>query len=227
MASKAYKRKERVKEQKATNKPVSKNNDKIIKYGVWTVLIIIAVYLSVTVALKPPFLPGIDNDPSTGPNDAKVTFIQFGCYTCPYTKEFNNNILPDLMKEYERKVNFVFRSVPIYSKPGAELAHMASECANDQEKFFEYSALLFKGPSSFDKALLRGYAESLNLDIVAFNDCLDSNKYKEEVKQDYADAKKAGVSTTPTMFINGVKVEGIRDKALLERLLNDMLAENS
>jgi len=223
MASKAFKRKERVKRQKAQRKP--KSDKKYAKYAIYTVFVVLAVYLSVTVALKPPFLPGVDDDPSTGPSDAAVTVIQFGCYTCPYTKEFNNNVLPQLMEEYAGRINFVFRSAPIYSNAGAKLAHMAADCANEQGKFFEYSKLLFKGPSTFDKAILRGFAESLDLDMVMFNDCLDSKKYEDEVDKDYQDAKKAGVSKTPTLFVNGIRIDGARDKALLERLFDDMLEE--
>lgn len=224
MASKAFKRKQRVKEYKEELNQQKPKTDfgKIILISF---IVLAVIFLIVLFATKKPFIPGIEDSPMTGPNNAKVNFIEFGCYTCPYTKQFNTQTLPQLMKEYEGKVNFVFRSVPIYRNAGAELAHEAALCANEQGKFWEYSRQLFLGPSQYDETILRSYAGMLSLEQEKFNECLSSRRYKDKVRADYSDAKKAGVSTTPTVFINGYKVVGAHDAQIYRKIIDDMLKQ--
>lgn len=222
MASKAFKRKQRVKEFKSGNAP---QNQKLnVRRIILISLVVLAVvFLVVLFATKKPFTPGIESSPMTGPVDAKVTFIEFGCYTCPYTKQFNTQTLPQLMREYNGKVNFVFRSVPIYRNAGANLAHEAALCANEQGKFWEYSNQLFLGPSQYDENLLRSYTEMLGMEQDTFNNCVSSRRYKDKVRADYSDAKKAGVATTPTVFINGFKVVGAHDVQIYRNIIDNML----
>lgn len=224
MASKAFKRKQRVKEYKEHHKAPAGKKPSWIVPAVIILAVVVIGYFIFSGLLGPRYVPTADDDPSTGPADAKVTVIEFGCFSCPYTKKFNTEVLPQLMERYDGQVNFVFRSVPIYSKRGIALAHAASECADDQGKFWEYADLLFRGPSEFDKSLLNSFAESSGLDMDQFNECLDSGKYIAETKKDYADGKRAGVSTTPTLFINGFKVVGVHDINIYTNIIDDMLS---
>jgi protein-disulfide isomerase len=103
----------------------------------------------------------------------------------------------------------VVRDLPLNSiHPHAQKAAEATECADDQGKFWEYHDVVFANQSAIDVDSLKGYAEQLGLDTGTFNDCLDEGKQSSEVEKDSEDARAAGVSGTPAFFINGRLVSG-------------------
>ena len=164
----------------------------------------------------------IDNDASIGPTGA-VTVIEFGDYRCPYTKAFNEGKFSQILKEYEGRIQWIYRDMPIPSHANANIAAQASECARDQGKFWEYHNLLFQR-SAADKQNLVEYARELQLDSRAFEECLDSGKYRDEVNKDYNDGLASGVRITPTFFINDrVKLEGDVSVEVFREVLNQEL----
>ena len=100
--------------------------------------------------------------------------------------------------------DFPLTSIHEYAQKVAE----ATECADDQGKFWEYHDLVFANQSAIDVDSLKGYAAELDLDTATFNDCLDEGKQSSEVEKDSEDAQAAGVSGTPAFFINGEFVSG-------------------
>ncbi len=89
----------------------------------------------------------------------------------------------------------------------------AAECASDQNRFWDYHDLLFarqgqENSGAFAKDKLKGFAAELKLDTNAFNTCIDSGKYTQQVQQDNRAAAALGVDTTPTFLINGQSVIG-------------------
>jgi protein-disulfide isomerase len=92
--------------------------------------------------------------------------------------------------------------------PNAQKAAEASECADDQGKFWEYQDLLFANQGALDVASLKSYAAQLSLDTATFNDCLDTGKQTAEWQKDQQDGTSYGVSGTPAFFINGRMVTG-------------------
>jgi protein-disulfide isomerase len=125
--------------------------------------------------------------------------------------------LPSIEQTYEGQVKFVLRDFPVHGDPAVKMAE-ASDCANDQGKFWEYHDKLWE---TYDTNLaqaqtgtdalvtaLKGYASDLGLDTTAFNDCLDTDKYASEVSKDAQDAQSYGVGGTPSFFINGQQVTG-------------------
>lgn len=230
MASKSYRKKQRVRELKQERQKYASGVQKKQKYGrivIYALAILVIaglIYLMVASAMRPAYIPGSGNSPSTGPQDAPVTFVEFGCFTCPFTKSFNLEVLPVLMEEYEGRVNFVFRNVPIYSNPGAELAAIASRCADDQGRFWEYADTLFAA-TDYTEASLRNYAQTHGLNMDEFDACLDSRMHRDAVREDAAEGRRARIGITPTVFVNGVRIDGAHDISLYRRLLNDMLSD--
>jgi protein-disulfide isomerase len=113
------------------------------------------------------------------------------------------------MQTYGDEIRFVYRDFPLTSlHQYAEKAAEASECADDQGKFWEYHDLLFANQSALDVDSLKSYAAQLGLDTAKFNDCLDSGKQTSEVQKDAADAQAAGATGTPAFFVNGLLVSG-------------------
>ncbi len=148
------------------------------------------------------------HDPIIGPDTAKVTIIEAGCFVCSYTKQAEP-IVKQLISHYGDQIRFVYKDFPISSMhKGAQEAAEASHCAHEQDMYWEYHDLLFEnqGKTEFDD--LVGFAQTLNLDIEQFYECVASHKYKSQVDSDFADAFAIGVYGTPTFFINDHVVVG-------------------
>jgi len=92
--------------------------------------------------------------------------------------------------------------------PNAQKAAEATECADDQSKFWEYHDLLFANQSALDVASLKSYAAQLSLDTATFDQCLDAGEKTAEVQKDQQDGTSYGVGGTPAFFINGRLVSG-------------------
>lgn len=90
----------------------------------------------------------------------------------------------------------------------SELAAQAAECANDQERFWDFHDTLYanqggENEGAFSPENLKRFAEALGLDRAAFDSCLDSGKYASKVREDTEAARQLGVSSVPTVFVNG------------------------
>ena len=194
---------------------------RIINYSVIVIILVVLGYFVYSSTRTE--LPTIDNDPSIGPSDAKVTVIEFGDVSCPFTKAFQEETFYQIMKDYNTSVLFVYRDMPTGRHANDMIGAQAVECANDQGKYWEYQKILFQRQGRNDALSLKSYAKELNLNTDAFNACLDSGKYKDEVRQDLRDGKKAGVRMTPTLFINGYKFEGVQSYAFIKQILDSEL----
>ncbi len=153
-----------------------------------------------------------DSDPILGRSDAPVTIVVFGDYQCGYTKQFFDEIYPQLKSKYidEGKVKLVYKQFPL--KEGTRDASEASLCANDQGKFWSYIDIILdrkkewnqEGNTAFVK-----YAGELELNENAFSNCLDQHLHRSDIEKDYAYGQELEVSGTPTFFINGLRIRGI------------------
>ncbi len=165
----------------------------------------------------------IDDDPSKGNKNAKVVMIEFSDYACPHCAKFELQILPTIMKEYGNEVLFVFRDFPLHGN--SLKAAEAADCAGEQGKFWEYHELLFERQNEWysNLSMLETYASELGLDMTKFKECLNSEKYKEEVLKDREDGIKAGVTGTPTIFINGIVIEGAQPYEAFKQVIDEEL----
>ncbi len=149
------------------------------------------------------------DDPFSGPMEAKVVIVEFNDYQCPFCKQVSP-IIKQIREEYPDNVKIIYRDFPVISShPQALSAGMATECASEQNKFFEYHDALFDTQSNLSDSNLKLVAQNLNLDTVKFNSCFDNQRFKNEVLDDLQDGMKAGITGTPTFFINGNKVSGV------------------
>jgi protein-disulfide isomerase len=103
----------------------------------------------------------------------------------------------------------------------------ASECAADQDAFWEYHDKLFasqngENQGAFNKDKLKQFAADLELNATQFNECLDSGKYASQVQQDTATAQSIGVQSTPTFLVNGLPVVGAQPYSVFEQVINDL-----
>ncbi len=107
-------------------------------------------------------------------------------------------------------IKFQFRHQLNYGA-ASELPSQGAECAGDQKKFFSMREVLFanaKQLASADPNVVKTLAQGLKLDTVAFNNCLDSQKYLAKVKAQDQARRDAGWRRRPTFDINGQRLEG-------------------
>jgi len=141
-----------------------------------------------------------------GPADAKVTVVEFSDFQCPYCSRAATAV--DQIKEkYGSKVRFVFRQFPLPMHQNARGAAEAALAANAQGKFWEFHDKMFQNQSKLDRADLEGFAKDVGLDVAAFKKALDSKTYAADVDADMKLGESVAVNGTPTMFINGARVQ--------------------
>lgn len=148
----------------------------------------------------------VDDDPATGPLDAPVTVVMFSDFQCSACSA-THPILKRTIAEFPGKVRFVVRDYPLTElHDHAFRAALAANAARAQGKFFEYIDILYANQNALDDASLKKYAARLGLNLKQFELDLNGEKLAAEVRKDMADGLSYGVSWTPTIYINGVKL---------------------
>jgi len=147
-----------------------------------------------------------------GKIDAPVKIIVYSDYECPFCEKYYNETLKKIKENYADKVVIAYRHYFISSHRDALPASLASECAAEQGKFWEMSDLLYADAVSnqMDVDQFKKNSADLKLDTKKFNDCLDTEKYKEKIAADIAEAKESGVIGTPSSYVNGIYIAGAR-----------------
>ncbi len=157
---------------------------------------------------------------------APVMIVEFSDYQCPYCHQVEPTVAQVLAK-YGDKVSLSYRDFPLTAiHSQAQIAAVASRCALEQGKFWEYHDQLFTS-SKLEKDDLIGYARDLKLDDKQFGSCLTGEKYKADIDKDVQEGRKAGVTGTPGFFINGIALSGSQPKDAFTRVIDDELARAS
>ncbi len=153
-----------------------------------------------------PYEFDIENSPTFGSRDAKVTIVEFSDYMCPSCRMLHP-IASKIRQEYRDKVRWVFKDFPLSQHKGADRLAETARCAMDQNKFWEFQDSLFGAEQALDPNVLPSIAQTLGLDIPQFIECVESRKYMLEVIADRQDALSGNVNSTPSLFINGRKLK--------------------
>jgi len=154
-------------------------------------------------------------NPVKGNPNAKITIIEFSDFLCPACLRAIP-IIDEVLEKYD--ANLYYRNFPLAMHENSFEVAIAAECANEQGNFWEYHDVLFNNQKKSDNESLKSHAINLGLNEKQFNECFESQKYKDEIEKDIADAKALGVSATPTFFINGKKVVGA-NQILIEEII--------
>ena len=148
-----------------------------------------------------------DHSPVLGDPNAPITIIQFIDFECPFCQA-SYPITKTIFNQFDPAVKVVFKHLPVEAlHPDAMLAHLASTCAHEQGKFWEYYDRLFIS-RALDKESLRAHAERVGLEIDKYDSCLRDERYMADILVDLQDAANADVRGTPTYAINNTKAEG-------------------
>jgi protein-disulfide isomerase len=169
-----------------------------------------------------------------GDPNAPVTLIEFADFQCPYCERYYTQTQPQIDESYisAGKVRFGYWNFAFLGQESFWAAE-ASECASDQDAYWEYHDKLFNSQNGenqggFSKDNLKQFAADLNLDSEAFDQCLDSGKYTSLIQQDAQTAQSYGISSTPTFLLNGTPIIGAQPFAIFQQgIENALSADNS
>ena len=152
---------------------------------------------------------------SLGRGDAPLTMVEFTDYQCPYCTKFHTTVFEDLKKNYidTGKIHFISRDLPLGFHANAMGAARAGRCAGEQGKFWEMRNVLINNSKDLSPEAVAKYAQGVGLAMTAFHACFESEKYKDEIQKDIAEANAIGITGTPTFVIGKTtpdKIEGAR-----------------
>lgn len=168
--------------------------------------------------------------PVKGDENAPVTIVEFSDFECPFCGRFYTDTLPTLIKDYidTGKAKLYYRHFPLSFHPQARPLALASECADEQDMFWEFHDKVFENNASISTSnadTYKQWAADLGMDTGDFNDCLDNEEYAENVDKDTADGTAAGVSGTPTFYINGLQLVGAQPIDAFKKIIDEELAK--
>jgi protein-disulfide isomerase len=138
-------------------------------------------------------------NPIFGAPNAPITLVEFTDYQCPFCKRFVKDTLPELKKNYidTGKLRLVLRDLPRSFHKLAKPAARAAHCAGEQNKYWLLHDAMFKVPKLSTEEHIFSAAEEASLDMSAFKQCFESDRYNKEIDKDVADASKAQINGTP------------------------------
>lgn len=161
-------------------------------------------------------------NPSIGPANAPVTVVMFSDFQCSACAAYYP-ILKKVIAGYGDQVRLVVRDFPLTAiHENALLAAKAAAAAHVQGKFFEYTEILYRNQNALDADSLKKYAVALNLNLVQFESDMQSAKTAAEISRDIADGISYGITGTPTIFVNGVKLRALSANGLREAIDKDL-----
>lgn len=174
-------------------------------------------------------------DAILGNANAPITLIEYGDYQCPFCVQFFSQTEPQIIKNYvdTGKVKMVFRNFAFLG-PESIAAAAAAECAIDQNKLWAYHDALYaakagdekKGGGESDGFYTRAeflkLATQVGLDVPAFTQCIDSNKYVAQIGQERTAAAASGIQSTPTFYANGTQILGAQPYAQFQQTIDGL-----
>jgi protein-disulfide isomerase len=177
--------------------------------------------------------------PSRGPKDAKVVVVNFDDFECPFCSRMHQTLFPEIFKEYGDRVSFVYKDYPLAEiHPWAIHAAVDANClaALNPDAYWDFADLIHankgvvdneKTPSARLDAIDRMaqiQGQRHNVDIVKLLACVRAQN-EDAVKASMKEADGLGVSATPTLYINGQKIDGAVPISEVRAALDSALKE--
>ena len=208
------------------------NTIKWIVIGISSILFLaffsFLVFLAKSSNSKPAVLSDLGQ--AKGPQNAKITLVEFADFQCPACKAYHP-IIKEILSAYDGRIKFVYKHFPLTSiHANATPAAKAAEAAGQQGKFFKMHDLLYDKQSEWSelpggqaKDKFISYAEALNIDLEKFNKDYDRNDLEEKITKNQEEGINNGVNATPTFFLNGKKIENPRTIEDFKKIIDQEL----
>ena len=177
--------------------------------------------------------------PTRGAKSAKVVVVNFDDFECPYCAAMHRTLFPEILKEYGDRITFIYKDYPLSEiHPWAIHAAVDANClaAQNADAYWDFADYIHankrevdseKSPpgrlEAIDKmAMLQG--QKHNVDVVKLQSCVKAQN-EDAVRASMKEADGLGVNATPTLFINGQKLDGAvpinEVRAALDQALKD------
>lgn len=161
-----------------------------------------------------------------GPMNAPVTLTVFSDFQCYYCAKLANMLKNEVLPYEGDKLRLVYRHLPLTSHAWARAAAEAAACAGEQSEkaFWELHDLIFANQRDLTKdnlaaSISRFAGQVGKLDRPRFDACVATRRTSPTVEQDVDFAKKHGLTGTPTLFMNGRRVENVSEAVQLRTLI--------
>lgn len=175
----------------------------------------------------------LEDRPVMGPDSAPVTIVEFADFECPYCARAFGTLETMVHTTYKGKVRLIFKDYPLNGHQWAVRAAVAAECARLQnpDAFWQFARGFYVDQGSINPQNIDGYiktaASRAGLDSSALNACMAGKSALGHVTEDASDGVAVRVSSTPTLFINGVRVVGLPDEKTLDFVIRQQIEEAS
>ncbi len=176
--------------------------DERVQNAIWSYLRGLHKRYGARINLKPPrVVVEVGDGPILGQPSAPVTVVAFLDYECPACARTAEH-LRRLHERFPETVRVVVRDFPLTGHVSAMMASTAAECAGVQGRFWEMHYRLFESAPGFQTADLKRHAGEVGCDVERFAQCLESSS-ERRWRRSKSDGIAAGVTSTPTVYVNG------------------------
>ena len=175
--------------------------------------------------------------PIEGVEDAPITIIEFGDFQCPKCDQWFQNEKPTIKQNYidTGKANLYFVDFTFLGDDSMTAAN-ASYCAEEQGKYWEFHSHVYNNQGGINEGWasssnLKLFASDVGLDVVAFDECLDSGKYDDKVAYNTSVGASNGVEGTPAFFIvdnsDGTteRIDGPQSSDIFAEVIDEMMGD--
>jgi protein-disulfide isomerase len=163
-----------------------------------------------------------DKSAARGSDQARVTLVEFSDYQCPYCRA-NETLIQNLLDAFPNDLKVVFKNYPLSFHKRALPAAKACEAARLQDKFWEMQKRVWENPQKLEDEDLRGYARDVGLDMKRFEVDFTGDRVARNIQEDVQEARRIQVTGTPTLFLNGKRVQK-RDPEEMKKEIQALLA---
>ena len=171
----------------------------------------------------------LQDRPTMGPANAPVTIVEFADFECPFCARAFGTLETMVHSTYKDKLRVIYKNYPLNSHPWAIKAAIGAECARLQnpETFWDFARDYYSSQGSITVSNIDDHihatAKRLGLDIPTLDACMKGKAAPARIEQDQEDGTAIGVSSTPTLLVNGVKVVGLPEEKAFEWVVNEQL----
>ena len=167
----------------------------------------------------------LKNSPFRGNKDAKVVLVEFADFQCPHCKEAAS-IMKDLSDKMGDKIAFYYKNFPLGS-PLSVPAATAALAAHKQGKFWPMHDLLFQDQRTLSEEKIESLAQGIGLNMKKFKSDLRNPEIVAQVNLERKEGEDAGLSGTPTLYINGRLYLGEKSVEEISKAIDILLKDET
>lgn len=184
---------------------------------------------------EPVDVPLAGNEPAKGAADAPITIIEYSSYQCPFCKRHVDQTMPQIQPLIDNgTVRYIFKDYPLPSQPQAFKVHESVHCMHEQGDdalYWETHDVMFANQSRWSGTAMGAHVDVIKqlaytiegVDAAAFDECLDNDRYAEQVQANFDEGARLNVRGTPSFFVNGLFISGAQPFEVFDGMIQQAL----